>query len=151
MTFKPQPSHIFDRTLNKHQRKLISKCICHICGIAIFSCFSFTKCLRFTCFLIFHPLAKLLCLSLLEKTNHSCGTTHHPVMKVCAMFFIFNKLPVLVGVQSVEEIVTAVLVRSVRELKDKWKEKSKLRLPTEEQKGDVMKREEALVYVASLD
>lgn len=72
-------------------------------------------------------------------------------MKVCAMFFIFNKLPVLVGVQSVEEIVTAVLVWGVRELKDKWKEKSKLRLPTEEQKDDVVKREVALDYVASLD
>lgn len=55
------------------------------------------------------------------------------------------------GVQSVEEIVTAVLVWSVRELKDKWKEKSNLRLPTEEQKGDVIKTEVAFVYVASLD
>lgn len=67
------------------------------------------------------------------------------------MFFIFNKLPVLVGVQSVEEIVTAVLVWSIRELKDKWKEKSKLGLPSEEQKDDVIKREVALLYVASVD
>lgn len=55
------------------------------------------------------------------------------------------------GIQSVEEIVTAVLVWSVRELKDKWKEKSKLRLPAEEQNGDFIKREVALIYVASLD
>lgn len=67
------------------------------------------------------------------------------------MFFIFNKIPVLVGVQSVEEIVTAVLVRSVRELKDKWKEKSKLCFPTEEQKGDIIKTQVALVFVACLN
>lgn len=77
---------------------------------------------------VLHSLICFIELSLphLDKTIHSCGAAHQPVMKVCALFFIFNNLPVLVGVESVEEIVAAVLVWSVRELKDKWKENSKL-------------------------
>lgn len=55
------------------------------------------------------------------------------------------------GVQSVEEIVTAVLVRSVGELKDKRKQYSKLCFPTEWQKDNINKRELANDHIAALD
>lgn len=76
------------------------------------------------------PFPSFFNLSYLENI-HSGGSTRHPVMKVCTSFIIFNNPPVFVGVQSVEEIVTAVLVWSVRELKDKRKQCSKLCFPAE--------------------
>lgn len=96
------------------------------------------------------PFPSFFCLSHLDNI-HLCGGTRHPVMKVCTSFIIFNNPPVFVGVQSVEEVVTAVLVWSVRELKDKRKQCSKLGFPTEFQKDNMNKRELANEHIAALD
>lgn len=66
--------------------------------------------------------------SALRKLLYSYSATHHSsrVWLVFILLIICNDLPVLVGVQSVEEIVTAVLPWCVRELEDRqeWKIKA---------------------------